>query len=253
MTELRLVSHPDIRAELTHLRGRSVNFDFDRDGPYTRANGWRIDHYRRSLPPEPPGPPLPDGSWEVALRLSESYDFVDPTLVRAFYDPREPFEGRTMLLEIHFWGLRVYAGVRVGGIEDEVRTHDGREARVRTWNYRTLEDHFEVGQIDYELWKWLDSGEIEFRIDAFSRPAPISQPIVRIGFRLFGRSTQVRFARRACARMARLTLAALKGETSAYPVPPVADDLAIRPQPFKETFVQRWVRRFRESMLSRKG
>jgi hypothetical protein len=63
----------------------------------------------------------------------------------------------------------------------------------------------------------------------------------------------VRFARRACARMARLTLGALQGEASAYPVPPIADDLAIRPQPFKETFVQRWVRRFRDGMLSGKG
>ena len=253
MTELRLVSHPDVRAELARLRSKDLNFDFERDGPYTRANGWRIDHYRRGLPPETPGPPTPDGSWEVARRLSETYEFVDPALVRAFYDPREPFEHRTMLLEIHFWGLRIYAGVRVGGIEDEVRSQDGRQARVRTWNYRTLEDHFEVGQIDYELWKWLDSGEVEFRIDAFSRPAPISHPIVRVGFRLFGRRTQVRFARHACERMARLTRAALAGEPSAEPATQISGDLAIRPQPFKETFVERWVRRFRDGMLSGKS
>jgi uncharacterized protein (UPF0548 family) len=253
MTELRLFTHPDIRAELAGLRKRDVNFDFESDGPYTRAQGWRIDHYRKSLLSEPPGPPLPNGTWEVAQRLSESYEFVDPAIVRAFYDPREPFEGRTILLEIHFWGLRIYAGVRVGDLEDEVRTQDGREARVRTWSYRTLEDHFEVGQIDYELWKWLDSGEIEFRIDAFSRAAPISQPIVRLGFRLFGRRTQVRFARNACERMARLTFAARQGESVGDPVPAVAPDLAIRPQPFKETFVERWVRWFRDGMLSRKS
>jgi hypothetical protein len=158
-----------------------------------------------------------------------------------------------MLLEIHFWGLRIYAGVRVGDIVDEVRRQDGREVRIRTWNYRTLEDHFEAGQIDYELWKWLDSGEIEFRIDAFSRPASISQPIVRFGFRLFGRSTQVRFARHACQRMQRLTLAALHGESLGEPAPAVATDLAVRPQPFKETFVERWVRRLRDGMLSRRS
>jgi hypothetical protein len=66
-----------------------------------------------------------------------------------------------------------------------------------------------MGQIDYEVWKWLDTGEVEFRISAFSRAAHIPNPIVRLGFRVFGRREQVRFARRACERMASLTAAAL--------------------------------------------
>jgi hypothetical protein len=58
--------------------------------------------------------------------------------------------------------------------------------------------------MDYELWKWLDSGEVEFRVHVVSRAAPIPNPIIRWGFRLFGRREQVRFAQRACRRMARL-------------------------------------------------
>jgi hypothetical protein len=59
-----------------------------------------------------------------------------------------------------------------------------------------------MGQMDYALWKWLDDGQVEFRIHVVSRPARIANPVVRLGFRLFGRRQQVRFARRACARMA---------------------------------------------------
>jgi hypothetical protein len=168
--------------------------------------------------------------------------------VRAFYDPREPLLGRTILLEVHFWGLRIYAGVRVAGVDDAIREVGGRKARVCVWNYRTLEDHFEAGQIDYEVWKWLDSGEVEFRIDAFSRPARIDQPVVRLGFRLFGRSTQVRFARRACDRMAALTEAAQRDPGGVQPAPSVAPDLAIRPEPGKETAFDRFFRRLRDTV-----
>src|SRR5207248_1742470 len=69
--------------------------------------------------------------------------------------------------------------------------------------YRTLQGHLEMGQMDYEVWKWLDTGRVEFRIHAYSRRARIRNPALRLGFRLIGRREQVRFARHACARMAR--------------------------------------------------
>jgi hypothetical protein len=251
MTDLRVLSHPDARQQLARLRTRGLNFDPHRDGPFTADNGWRIDKYRRSLPPEPPGAPVPRGSWEAARRLSEDYAFVDPRLVRAFYDPRESLADRTILLEVHFWGLRVYAGVRAGPVEDATREQDGRQARVWAWNYRTLEDHFEAGQIDYEVWKWLDSGEVEFRVEAFSRPARIDQPVVRLGFRLFGRGTQVRFAHSACDRMVSLTHAAILGDGDIAVPTPVAPDLVIWPDPGKTTTFERLVRRLSGTFSSR--
>jgi hypothetical protein len=51
------------------------------------------------------------------------------------------------------------------------------------------------------VWKWIGSGAVELRIDAFSKPAEIPNPIVRLGFRVFGRTMQRRFARRALARV----------------------------------------------------
>jgi hypothetical protein len=74
--------------------------------------------------------------------------------------------------------------------------------RIWGWAYRTLQDHLEMGQMDYQVWKWTDSGEVEFRIHVVSRPASIRNPVIRLGFRLFGRREQIRFARRACERMA---------------------------------------------------
>lgn len=204
MAEVYLLGTPDIEEELSRLRTKSLNFDPARQAIYTQASGWHVDDYSIRLPPEAPGPPVKGGTWETARRLSTDFQFVNPDVVRAFYDRREPLETRTMLLEVHFWGLRIYAGVRVGEVMNGEIDSEGRAARVFSWNYRTLENHFEMGQISYEVWKWLDSGKVEFRIHAYSRRADPGNQLVRFGFVLFGRRKQVAFAREACERMAAL-------------------------------------------------
>ena len=133
------------------------------------------------------------------------YQVADPSIVRAFYDEREALEGRTMLLELRLWRLRFPVGVRVGAVYDEEREVDGRPARVSGWSYRTLEGHLEIGEMAWEVWKWQDSGAVEFHIHAFSRSAPTDSLLVRLGFRLVARREQLRFYRHACARMASLT------------------------------------------------
>lgn len=184
------------RARLQALRGRPLNFDpADIEGP-----GWLRDDYRQ---------PLPRDSWEVARRLSRAYAFADPALVEARFDPKVPLEEREMLLILHTLGIRIYAGVRVGEVGEETREVDGRAVEVSFWNYRTLEGHVEAGQRDYEVRRWLDTGEVDFRTHAFSRPAETS-PLFRAGFQLLGRHKQVEFGRRACARMELLTNAALR-------------------------------------------
>jgi uncharacterized protein (UPF0548 family) len=145
------------------------------------------------------------------------YQVADPSIVRAFYDESEPLEGRTMLLELRFWRLRFPVGVRVGEAYDEHRDVAGRPARVSGWNYRTLEGHLEIGQMAWEVWKWEDTGEVEFRIHAFSRAAPTDSVLVRIGLRLFSRREQLRFYRHACARMLSLTTGALSSALDATP------------------------------------
>ncbi len=207
------------RRALAALADKGFNFEPDQAERFTTANGWHVDDYAQPLPPEPPGPPAPGGSFEVAQRLMADYEFADPAIVRAVYATDSPLERRDMLLEGRFWGLRFHFGVRVGGLVDEEVAVDGRRLRRWGWNYRTLQGHLEMGQMDYEVRKWLDSGEVEFRIHAVSRPAHIPNPVIRLGFRLFGRRVQRRFARHACQRMARLTAARARVGTDA-PDPP---------------------------------
>jgi uncharacterized protein (UPF0548 family) len=190
------------------LRNRPLNLDLATRDEWTEARGWRIDDYCQPLPAEPPGAPQPGGTWERACRLMRDYAFADPAIVHAVYDPDSPLEGRDILLGVRFWGLRFSFGVRVGEVTDETRIVGGREVQVWGWNYATLQGHLERGEMGYEVWKWLDRGEVEFRIHVVSRASSIGNPIVRLGFRLFGRREQVRFAKRACERMACLVFAA---------------------------------------------
>jgi uncharacterized protein (UPF0548 family) len=204
----RPLSSARARALLDELRRRDVNFDPVRE-PAASGEGWHVDDLSQPLPSEPPGPPGPGGSWEVARRLMRQYEAADPRVLRAFYDEHEPLQGRTMLLELRFLGLRFPVGVRVGAVYDEEREVDGRPARVSGWSYRTLEGHLEEGQMAWEVWKWQDTGAVEFHIHAFSRRAPTDSLLVRVGLRLFARREQLRFYRHACARMASMTAAQL--------------------------------------------
>ena len=202
LTSEGTLGDPRARRALDELHAKPLNFNREDRAGWTREAGWRIDDYCQPLPSEPPGAPQPDGTWARARALLRNYEFADPRIVRAVYHPGDPLEGRDMLLEVHFWGLRFRFGVRVSGVIDELRQVEGGDVQVWGWSYATLQGHLETGQMDYEVWKWLDSGAVEFRIHVVSRSSRIGNPLVRLGFRLFGRREQVRFAKRACARMA---------------------------------------------------
>jgi uncharacterized protein (UPF0548 family) len=204
LPDFRLVRRRgDIEARLSALRGRPLNSDPSR----VHDTGWHRDDYRQPLPREQPGEPEPGGSWRIACRLSRDYAFSDPSRVEAHFDHEAPLEGREMLLVLHVLRLRFDAGVRVAHVYDGARELDGRPARLFSWSYRTLEGHVEAGQRDFEVWKRLDSGEVEFRTHSLSRPAA-QNPVMLTGVRLLGPHKQAEFGRRACARMLMLTAAA---------------------------------------------
>jgi uncharacterized protein (UPF0548 family) len=186
---------------LDQLHDTPLNFDLTQQASFTAERGWHIDDYCQALGRERPGGPEPGGVWETAVRMVREYEFADPKIVRAIYHPDRPIEHREMLLEGRFYGLTFFLGLRVGGVVDRTCEHDGRQLRVWGWNYQTLQGHLEMGQMDYQVWKWLDTGEVEFRIHAFSRPARIPNPVVRLGFKVFGRHMQTRFATSALIRL----------------------------------------------------
>jgi uncharacterized protein (UPF0548 family) len=207
----RLAASPRAQLALADLAGRPLNFDPAELAGATAKAGWHLDDYREPLAAEPPGEPLAGGSFEIACRLMSDYAFADPSIVRAVFDPAAGLANRNMLLQVRFGPLRFFFGCRVGAVTDEARTVDGRPVRVWGWSYGTLAGHVERGQMDWEVWKWLDDGSVDFRIHVVSRRARVRNPIVRLGFRLVGRRQQTRFARRACARMREL----VAGELSA--------------------------------------
>ena len=209
------------RAEacLAELAGRPVNFDPPGREEVTGGAGWHRDDMLEPLPHEGSGPPAEGGSWEVARRIMDSYQLADPRVVTAYYDAEDPLRGRDMLLRIRFAGLRLRVGVRIGDVYEETREFDGREVRVFGWSYRTLAGHFEEGEMHYELWKWLDSGDVEFHLRAISRAARSGPLLPRLGFRLVGPKRQLRFYRQVCRRIGRLTEAQLEIERAAASAP----------------------------------
>lgn len=221
----RPLGDPAARRALDDLHARTLNYD---EAAGFADAGWMADDYCQPLPAEGPGPPEPGGPWEAAARLLRDYEFADPAMIRAVYHPDRPLEKRDMLLEARFWGLRFRFGVRVGGLVDETRTVDGRAVRVWGWSYRTLQGHLEMGRMAFEVWKWLDTGEVEFHTCRVSRHAGVGNPVVRLGLHVFGRRQQVKFARRACERMAVLTAAALDRPGQARDVRRVADEVEVR-------------------------
>lgn len=189
------------RQAYTDWVDRDLNFEPMSFGQARRSSAWRVDGGRTQLPAERPGPPEQGGPFAVARDVMVSYEFADPALVRAVYSASSELEGRLMLLVGRFLGLRFHMGVRVGGVVDEHTESGGRPVQRFRWHYRTLEGHLERGHMEYELLKWTDSGTVEFIIRAYSQRAPIDNVIVRLGFRLFGRSTQLRFYERSLRRM----------------------------------------------------
>jgi uncharacterized protein (UPF0548 family) len=200
---------------LAALAEKPVNFDAGDVEALVADEGWRLDDMIEPLPHEGSGPPAEGGSWQVARRIMDDYQLADPRVVIAVYDREAPMEGRDMLLKISFAGLPIRVGVRIGEVYEETLELDGRQAHLFGWSYRTLEGHFEQGQMHYELWKWLDTGDVEFHLRAISKPAASGSLLLRTGFRLFGRTHQLRFYRQVCRRAKRLTEAQLETDRAA--------------------------------------
>jgi uncharacterized protein (UPF0548 family) len=201
---------PRIQRRLAELARKQLNFDLASLATASPHSGWTITELCQALPAEPPGMPVEAGSWQIARRLMSGYEFADPSIVRAYYDPAVPLEQRDMLLKLQAFGVAyLFVGVRVGEVFERTRQIGGRRARIWGWNYRTLDGHVEMGQMDWEVWKWLDDGRVEFRVHAVSRAARIPNPIIRLGFHLLRAHERQAFLRSTKERMRTFTELAL--------------------------------------------
>ena len=94
------------------LAGQPLNFDPSRRDQFTVERGWHVDEYRQALPPEPPGPPLAGGSWEIARQLVRDYAFADPRIVRAVSDAL--YDRLRLAREIQLYMSVVWRGATCG-------------------------------------------------------------------------------------------------------------------------------------------
>jgi uncharacterized protein (UPF0548 family) len=227
----QLLGPPNVRRRLAALADTPLNFDPAVLADASPEDGWRVTDVCQALPGEAPGPPAENGSWMIARALMRGYEFADPSIVRAYYDPGVPLADRTMLLKLQALGVvHLYAGVRVSQVYEDTRTFGRRRARVWGWNYQTLEGHVEMGQMDWQVWKWLDTGAVEFRVHSISRTAHIPNPIIRLGFRLVRRRERRAFLESTKRRMRTFTELALAEEQGAAErIAGVARDLVARP------------------------
>ncbi|GAC1590167.1 MAG: DUF1990 domain-containing protein [Hymenobacter sp.] len=208
------------RARLDAYANAKVNYDFSRQNEYTSASGWRLDNYETDLPAEAPGPPAAAGAFAAAQDVLRRYAFPPPTLITGIFAPDGPLENRLMLLRAHFLVFTFWFGVRVSEVTDEAaRTTPAGPERVWGYGYRTLEGHFERGQIDFTIHKNLTSGAVQFRIHAVSQLGRSRNPFYWMGFKLFGRTLQRKFARESLRRMREMVAAALAGAPRAQTLP----------------------------------
>jgi len=235
----------DDAAALAALRHRGLNYDPARAPQDGRPDGhWHVDSGDGVIGVELPGPPVPDGPWELGCILVRQYEFAEPGIIRAAYRGDSELAGRDMLLEGRFFVLRFYLGVRVTRVIDETRDTDDGPERVWGWSYQTLEGHLEQGRLNYEVIKNLKTGQVAFRVAGYSRRAPIGNPVVRLGFIVFGRWTQRRFYRNIQLRMVNLVRAAQRGqplpEPAARPDGIVLAPSGTRPHPL-EHLARAWI------------
>ncbi|MBV8734301.1 MAG: DUF1990 family protein [Solirubrobacterales bacterium] len=230
MSEPSLLGPSGVQRRLAALPHKSLNFDPASLEHASTAAGWTITDLCQPLPPEPCGAPIEHGSWRIARRLMRGYEFADPSIVRAYYDPETPLQGRNILLKLQALGVAyIYVGVRVGEVYEEVRELEGDRTCVWGWNYRTLEGHVEMGQMDWEVWKWLSDGRVEFRVHAVARVAHIRNPVVRLGFYLLREHERQVFLDSTKRRMLTFTQLALSSEHTHESIRDAAARLTVRP------------------------
>lgn len=180
----------------------SLGFNYDANEYQDDQPGWNRDYYETCIGEEAPGDPHDGGMFERAKEILRQYQFPSPKRLTGYFDHEADLLGRDMLLEAKFMGLQFDFGVRVTKVIDR-STVDEEGKSIAQWGYayRTLERHWEVGEITFVIQKEKDSGRIHFVIDAYSRPGKIRNPFYRLGFKLFGRRLQTRFAEDCLVRM----------------------------------------------------
>lgn len=174
--------------------------NFDPDEPKTVENGWKRHGSETTVAREGAGPPEPGGAFHRAREALTRYEFSDPAIVTAHFDPAAPLLGRRMLLEMKVLGFRFLAGTMVGAVREE----PGEAETLFGFRYDTLRGHIEAGWEWFLLRKSHATGDVRFSIAADWQPGEFPNRWSRLGFAVLGVHYQRRWTGRAHERLRHL-------------------------------------------------
>lgn len=185
MSEWRLFKRwttEELAERLDRLSSASVNFNGAEEA-LTGEHGWNHYHSEAVIVAQ-----SDETSFQRARVALANYQFSDPGIVVAHFDPKGALLGRRILLEIKVFGLRYLCPALVSHVRDE--------SSVYGFRYDTLEGHIERG-MEWFLLTRDAQGAIRFRIEARWQPGDMPNWWSRVGFSVLSGYFQRRWHRRA--------------------------------------------------------
>jgi uncharacterized protein (UPF0548 family) len=181
-----------LRSRMEALSGKTVNFVEAVEEDMTGERGWH--HYYSEAIISRGGEDV-DERFARAKTALATYQFSDPSIVVAHFDPVPPLLLRRVLLEIKVWGVRYLCPALVTRVRDE--------ANVFGFRYDTLDGHIERG-VEWFLLTKADNGDITFRIEARWMRGEFPNWWSHLGFILLADYYQRRWHRHAHERLSLL-------------------------------------------------
>ncbi len=179
-----------LKARLEQARTSRTNVDAVEE-EMTGDQGWHHYHSEAVIAREAEG----EERFARARTALANYQFSDPGIVLAHFDPAERLLGRCMLLEIQVFGLRYLCPAVVNRVREE--------PGVFAFRYDTLEGHIERG-VEWFVLSRRDDGEIRFRIEARWRKGDFPNWWSRLGFKIVSGYYQRKWHRSAHERLSLL-------------------------------------------------
>jgi uncharacterized protein (UPF0548 family) len=193
MAEWRLFrgwSSEELRTRLESLARVSRNFT-SREEEMTGDQGWYHYYSESVIAREPEGAAL----FERASVALANYQFSNPRIVVAHFDPAAPLLDRRILLEIKVLGLHYLCPALVSSVRDD--------GNVYGFRYDTLDGHIERG-LEWFLLTRNAQGEIRFRIEARWQRGHFPNWWSQLGFMVLSGPYQRRWHRLAHQRLSLL-------------------------------------------------
>jgi len=214
----------ELKTRLNALAEVERNFEGTTEQEMTGDAGWQHYHSEAVIASETEG----EERFARARQALASYQFSDPDIVVAHFDPATPLLLRRILLEIKIWGLHYLCPALVTHVRDEGGTYGFR--------YDTLDGHIERG-VEWFLLTRDDHGDIRFRIEARWQKGDFPNWWSRLGFMIVSGYYQRRWHREAHRR---ISLLAHYGSLKRPP----RDAAGLTHQGVKVTFTYHTKRRF---------